>query len=472
MSSLSIPFTIKRIDAIAPPATGRATYRDTEVQGLELRVTAAGARTFTFLARVAGSGRRERVTIGRYPVILPEEARRKARTIAGTLAGGSSVADKRRAKREELTLAELFNEYMTTVAADYKRPENLRNIWRLYLAERWGARKLSEIKPVAVATWHRELPAAVLRRQRDAGRSRRGTGAVVANKALKLMHALYRWAIEVARLYSGDNPAHGHRYFKEANRNRFVQSDELPVFFRALADEPNDTIRDFFMLALLTGARRSNVLAMQWAEVNLDRAEWVIPDTKNGHPQTVTLAPEAVELLRQRWTARNPKAPGAAYVLPSHSAAGHLTEPKAGWARLKARMQALRVVDAIGATEGWDEAAMAAARQAVAADAVDWIAAHADAAQRHGIDVAALAVPDLRLHDLRRTLGSWQARTGASLLMIGKTLGHRSQQSTAIYARLDTDPVRQSVDRATAAIFAAAGRIEGAEVVPLRRKAG
>jgi integrase len=59
------------------------------------------------------------------------------------------------------------------------------------------------------------------------------------------------------------------------------------------------------------------------------------------------------------------------------------------------------------------------------------------------------ALTDLRLHDLRRTLGSWQAATGASLPVIGKSLGHSSLAATAIYARLDTDPIRASVERAT-----------------------
>jgi integrase len=63
---------------------------------------------------------------------------------------------------------------------------------------------------------------------------------------------------------------------------------------------------------------------------------------------------------------------------------------------------------------------------------------------------------DVWIHDLRRTLGSWQARSGASLTIIGKSLGHKSQQATAIYARLDLDPVRESMERATSAILVAA----------------
>jgi integrase len=63
---------------------------------------------------------------------------------------------------------------------------------------------------------------------------------------------------------------------------------------------------------------------------------------------------------------------------------------------------------------------------------------------------------DLWIHDLRRTLGSWQAASGASLQVIGKSLGHRSIQATAIYSRLNLDPVKVSVDAATAAMKAAA----------------
>src|SRR4029453_1774106 len=71
---------------------------------------------------------------------------------------------------------------------------------------------------------------------------------------------------------------------------------------------------------------------------------------------------------------------------------------------------------------------------------------------------------DIRIHDLRRTMGSWQARTGASLAIIGKSLGHKSQQATAVYARLDLDPVRQAMETATSAMLKAGGIKPGAEV--------
>jgi integrase len=59
--------------------------------------------------------------------------------------------------------------------------------------------------------------------------------------------------------------------------------------------------------------------------------------------------------------------------------------------------------------------------------------------------LARAGIENLRIHDIRRTLGSWQAMTGASIPIIGKSLGHKSSAATQIYARLQTDPVRNSI---------------------------
>jgi hypothetical protein len=68
-------------------------------------------------------------------------------------------------------------------------------------------------------------------------------------------------------------------------------------------------------------------------------------------------------------------------------------------------------------------------------------------------------------------MGSWQARTGASLVIIGKSLGHKSQAATAIYARLDDSPVRMSMQTAASAMLEAGKFKATAEVIPLPTKA-
>ena len=73
-------------------------------------------------------------------------------------------------------------------------------------------------------------------------------------------------------------------------------------------------------------------------------------------------------------------------------------------------------------------------------------------------------IKDLRMHDLRRSLGSWQAALGASLSVIGKSLGHNDLQSTQVYARLQLDPVRLSVEKAGQAMIDAGGVVIEQEV--------
>jgi len=210
--------------------------------------------------------------------------------------------------------------------------------------------------------------------------------------------------------YEGPNPARGIKKFPERSRERFLQADELPNFFKAVAEEANDAVRDFILISLLTGARRGNVLAMRWADVNLERATWTIPTTKTDDSLTVPLVPEAVAIL----AGRQGRAQGE-YVFPAKSKSGHLAEPKTAWARILKRA----------------------------------------------------GIKDLHVHDLRRTLGSWQAAQGASLVIIGKSLGHRNVSTTAIYSRLNIDPVRRSVEAATKAMLAAAGAQPKAEVVEI-----
>jgi integrase len=65
-------------------------------------------------------------------------------------------------------------------------------------------------------------------------------------------------------------------------------------------------------------------------------------------------------------------------------------------------------------------------------------------------------IADLRPHDLRRSLGSWQAIAGASLQVIGASLGHKDPKATAVYSRLLVDPIRTSVNGAVQSMLEAA----------------
>ena len=403
-----INFIKATIESLPLPAVGhRATYHDTKTIGLQLRLTNNGVKTFSVYRWVKGDAKPERVTLGRFPDLNIEQARTMAAEINAAIAKRQNPNEIRRAAKSEITLRELFEDFLKNrrnrrgAYLSDKSKMDYQNCFKRYLADTtYGAnfaeKRLSKIHDTDIAVLHTKI-----------GKEH----PTMANRKLALLSSLFSYAIE-KKLYRLPNPTRGIKKFPENSRERFLQADELPKFFKALAEEHNPTIKDYVLLSLLTGARRSNVLAMKWNEVNLHRAEWRIPSTKNGTPQTVPLSQEAITILENRKSHAS-----GDFVFASESKVGYLSDPKKGWRRIL---------------------------------------------KRAGIN-------ELRIHDLRRTMGSWQAKTGASLAIIGKSLNHKSQSATSIYAKLDLDPVRESMNRATNAMLTAAGINSKSNVIKLRK---
>jgi integrase len=69
----------------------------------------------------------------------------------------------------------------------------------------------------------------------------------------------------------------------------------------------------------------------------------------------------------------------------------------------------------------------------------------------------AAGITDVRLHDLRRTVGSWLVQSGNSLPLIGRVLNHSNTSTTQIYARFAEDKVRTALDDHGKKLVAIAG---------------
>ncbi len=226
-------------------------------------------------------------------------------------------------------------------------------------------------------------------------------GHYEANRVLSLLHKMFALAPKIG--FHGANPAQGIERFAEQSRERFLHPDEMPKFFTALATlrMESPTAADAIEVTLWTGQRRGNVLAMRWDELALQRAEWTIPGekSKNGKPITVHLPEPAMSILLSRLQTSG-KSP---WVFPGRRHGQPLRDPYKPWKQLL--------------TES--------------------------------------GLQNLRPHDLRRTMGSWQTATGANLQIVGKTLGHADLSSTQVYARLNLDPVKAAVNKAVEAMQAA-----------------
>src|SRR5450759_1722461 len=379
-----INFTKANLESLPTPMSGRVEYQDAKTPGLKIRMTSNNAKTFSVFKRVKG-GVPQRFTLGRFPEMSIEQARRQAAVILAEIAEGGNPAEVKRALKGEFTFADLFDLYLKRHAKVHKKTgKEDEQRYKQYLEKTLGKKKLSAITKEEITTLHSKITS--------------DGHPTVANRVLALLSVVFNrgigWSITTT------NPCYKIRRNKEVSRDRFIQQDELPRFFTALNAEPNPTIRDYIWLSLLTGARQANVLSMQWSEISLADGVWRIPMTKNGTPQNIPLPKPAIELLKAR---RKILDKDDVFVFPGNGATGHLVEPKKAWAKILERAK----------------------------------------------------ITNLRVHDLRRTMGSWQAKTGASLSIIGKSLNHKSTQTTAIYARLDMDPVRDSMNTATTAMLKA-----------------
>lgn len=185
------------------------------------------------------------------------------------------------------------------------------------------------------------------------------------------------------------NPAIGVQMNKEYPRERFVQPEELPRLVGSIELEPDARIRAALWLYLLTGARKSELLCARWEQVNFERRELHIPRPKQGKPHVYPLSARAMEVLGAM-----PRHAGNPYIVPGDRSGQHLVNISKAWNRVRNRA----------------------------------------------------GLSDVRLHDLRRSVGSWLAMSGHSLLEIGKVLGHASPRTTQIYARLTDDTARRALD--------------------------
>ena len=144
-----IKFATVSLTALALSPTGQQeTYHDLKTNGLQIRTTSGGVKTFSVFRWVKGSRRPERVTLGRFPDISVEKARTMAAEINATIAKGDNPADAMRKFKGELTLGGLFLDYLERHAKVHKKSwiEDQRQFDR-YM-KKFSGRKLSSFSRV------------------------------------------------------------------------------------------------------------------------------------------------------------------------------------------------------------------------------------------------------------------------------------------------------------------------------------
>lgn len=377
--------------------------------GLTFTLSSAGAAAWVLRYRVGG--RRRELTVGRYPDMSLQAARRIAARERLRVGDGVDVAaEKRRARHASLaawTVRQTFTDYAEKVLAT--RKASTRRVWggylRAWVLPRLGAMVAADVQPADVRAM---LVAA----------GARGPGAV------KTLQAATRAVFEHARglMIREDNPAIGIKRqsvvkVKPARKGASLAGDELTRFLRAI---PNDVEGDALRVHLMTGVRPGELCGAPWSEFDLDAATWRIEGvrTKKGEGYTIRLPPQAVEALR-RIKAGTHK---SAFVLP--------------------------------ATRGEDDRPIP--YQTYRA----WL--------WRALDRAEIGRKAIKPHDLRRTMRSGLAMLGVRYEVAERAINHKLPELAEIYDRNDYADEREAALARWADYLDACS---APNVVPIKRRA-
>jgi integrase len=441
MSSKRDKITIPVVEgAPIPPTGGETRVWDTETKGLFLRVLPGGTRTFALKYRV---GRTQRIyKLGNYSSAFKvKEAREGAEAALREVSQGRDPADAKREAREALTVGQLIEAYLTE--GPPTKPAKRASSWandksnlRRHIQPLLGSKVADAVTKADAGRAIQAIRAgrtAVVEKTGPRGKAVVTGGESAASHAKAVAAAMFAWGVEHGKVKQ--NPFAGIRLARPATRERFLTREEAGKLLDALAamqaaGEVTNAVADVIRVLMLTGARKTEIAALTWREVDFERRCLVLPPERtkaggrNGE-RRIRLAPAALSIL----TARRPGKPvHNAPVFPS-------TRTKSG------------------ADGGPVESAVVLIRRPFML-----------ACERAGIH-------GVRLHDLRHSFASFAIADGVSLFMVSKLLGHASPRTTEIYSHLAGDTLDDAAAAATRGLFPNSSNKAGAEIVNFRKGA-
>ena len=361
------------------PAKSNRIYYDSEAPGLGFRITANGKRSF--IVRYLDKYRQERrYTFGHFPNWNLSAARVEARSLMQAVNRGEDPLEERKKNREAETVADLCERYIEEHLPT-KRPNSAKEDRGMIVARilpELGREKVCAVTYQDIDRLHKKI-------------TREGK-PYRANRVLSLLNKMF--ALSVLWKMRSDNPCQGVVRNYEEPRERYLERDELERIARALGEYEDRESAHAIMLALLTGARRAEVLRSTWNQFNLEEGIWTKPSahTKIKRAHRVPLSAHAIELLTaMQATAK----PNATHLFPNRIKKDERVDIRKPWLEI----------------------------------------------------CAAAGLEGIRFHDLRHSYASLLVNSGLSLPVIGQLLGHTQAQTTQRYAHLFDDTLRDATDR-------------------------
>jgi integrase len=425
MEERRVNLTKRTLDA-AKPAVSDYQMWDTKVRGLGVRVYPSGARGFILQYRNA-AGRTRKIALGRYGVLTVNKAREKATKLLGAILDGRDPSQDKRESRRAKTVGELADLYLREGSVE--KPNKKLSSWETdrsnidrHIRPLLGARLARGLTQLDVARFQSDVAAGKTAKDEKTGARGRAIvkgGKGIASRVLSVLSAMMTFG--EGRGIVTSNPTKGVEPFRGRKTERFLTDTEVGILGEALVDMERDGSLPWvasaaIKLPLLTGARRGEILALRWEEVDADRGCLRLQDSKTG-AKVIRLAAAALSLL-----AALPRS--TRWVLPAAKGSGHYVGLPKHWDAVRARANAIAF----------------------------------SRAERRGRSPKEIPSFDgIRLHDLRHSFASFAVQSGGSLYLVGKVLGHKQSRTTERYAHTRDEPLLATAELAAQRIARALG---------------
>ena len=368
--------TRKYVENLSPGTSDQIIW-DTEIEGFGRKVTPTGRRSYFVKYRVGGgrNGRQRKPSIGIHGITTYAQARQQAQDWLSEARAGRDPLQVRRSNSEAKTLAMFCDIYVEQHVVPHLKPKTQKDYQGLldqHILPELGRLSVRLVSRSDVSKLHTKMSKTPYQ----------------ANRVLALLSSLFNRAEEWGYRPEGTNPCRHVIKFKETSRERCLPEREIAVLERELkrieVQSPYPVA--FVRLALLTGARKNEILHLKWLDVDLTKERILIRDSKTGR-RSISINHPAKDVLENL-----PRVCGNPYVLPGAEANSHLVNVNKFWARVRKQAQ----------------------------------------------------INDVRIHDLRHTFASIGVSNGLSLSLVGELLGRKNPSTTNRYAHLADKSVRNA----------------------------
>jgi len=332
-------FTTRLLDSLTTNKD-REIWHDTQVQGLSLKVSNVGNKTFFVRKRMEGVTKQLYFTIGKYPSTTIGQARQQAREKIVLAQSGvnPTLIKSDNVTRKTLTLEKVFEDYQRSRGANLEMStiKGYKSIIDNQLGD-WKQTPLTEIKRSMIEDRFLEVSHGTVKFINKEGSPTR------ANTMVRVLRAIYNYAMR-QYIDSNEEPlilhnptviiSHNKAWNREKSRIGIVEEYKLKEWYQGIMKLPehdknkrdgnsSEVARDFFIFLLFTGLRRNEALELKWEDIDFQDNSFMIEDTKNHERHKMPLTRLLLDVLaRLNNDTDNP------YVFVGEKPNSHLTPPK------------------------------------------------------------------------------------------------------------------------------------------------